>query len=76
MSEGADRKTTLGHIQTGNPDVDRVQRETAARLNPILRSLPDFSTVPEVTGAKGGNTALASLLSALAGMGMIKDSTT
>jgi hypothetical protein len=31
---------------------------------------------PTVTGAKGGNAALASLLSALAGLGLIVDSTT
>lgn len=33
-------------------------------------------TVPDVTGSKGGNTALASLISALASLGLITDSTT
>lgn len=31
---------------------------------------------PTVTGSRGGNAALASLLSALAGAGLIKDGTT
>lgn len=31
---------------------------------------------PDITGSKGGNAALASLLTALAGMGLITDSTT
>jgi hypothetical protein len=31
---------------------------------------------PTVSGSRGGNEALASLLSALAGMGLITDSTT
>lgn len=31
---------------------------------------------PTVTGSKGGNTALASLISALAGLGLVKDGTT
>lgn len=34
------------------------------------------STVPAVTGSRGGNAALASLLTALAGLGIITDSTT
>jgi hypothetical protein len=31
---------------------------------------------PTVTGAKGGNAALASLMTALAGFGLVTDSTT
>ncbi len=31
---------------------------------------------PTITGSKGGNAALASLLSSLAGLGLITDSTT
>lgn len=34
------------------------------------------STVPVVTGSKAGNVALASLIKALAGLGLIQDQTT
>ena len=33
-------------------------------------------TKPTVTGAKGGNAALTSLMTALAGLGLVTDSTT
>lgn len=35
-----------------------------------------FANPPEVTGSRGGNAALASLLTSLAAQGYIKDSTT
>ena len=42
----------------------------------ILPTYPYGGTKPTVTGAKGGNAALTSLLSALASLGIITDSTT
>lgn len=38
--------------------------------------VPIPSTLPVVTGSRGGNAALASLLTALAGLGLITNSTT
>ena len=35
----------------------------------------DFTTIPTVTGSRGGNAALASLLTALDDMGLINNST-
>jgi hypothetical protein len=43
-------------------------------LNAVGKIVP--STVPAVTGSRGGNAALASLLTALAGLGLITDKTT
>jgi hypothetical protein len=53
----------------------RVQDHLLSQLNPILRS-PITSTKPTVTGSKGGNAALASLIAALVSLGLITDKTT
>lgn len=42
----------------------------------IRPAYPYGDTKPTVTGAKGGNAALTSLLSALASLGIVTDSTT
>jgi hypothetical protein len=60
-------------LRTDDSDLSRVQDEIARAVNPALRKL---DTVPAVTGSCGGNAALKSLVSALAGMGLITDHTT
>jgi len=49
-------------------------RNSASTLQTLLTLDPD--NIPDVTGVQGGNTALASLLTALADIGLITDSTT
>lgn len=60
--------------------MDSVERR-AALLNDAQGALRDFISpvngkAEVVTGAKGGNVALANLITALAKIGLIKDSTT
>ena len=50
----------------------RLDVQGNARISGTL----SVGTVPSITGSRGGNAALASLLSALAAMGMIIDNTT
>lgn len=49
-------------------------RELSVRTDQLKDSL--LSSPPSVTGSRGGNAALASLLTALDGLGLITDSTT
>lgn len=41
-----------------------------------VKAAAAFATTPTITGSRGGNVALASLLSALASLGVVVDSTT
>lgn len=61
-------------LRTTDPDLARVQDAVARAVNPLLKRLD--GTPPTVTGSRGGNAALASLLSALATLGLIVDETT
>lgn len=64
----------LSKIQHPNDEiVNRVQDNLVGTLNPILKQV---QAATSVTGSRGGNAALASLLSALARAGIIKDNTT
>jgi hypothetical protein len=64
-------------ILSDDPTLNRVQDHLASVLNPVLKQLPNkIGTKPTVSGSKGGNAALASLISALASMGLITDKTT
>jgi hypothetical protein len=57
---------------------------TSLNLSYIAGTIPGYNTLsntayatkPTITGSKGGNAALASLLTALANLGVITDSTT
>lgn len=53
--------------------INRVQDNLVGTLNPVLKQV---QAATSVTGSRGGNAALASLLSALAKAGIIKDNTT
>lgn len=52
------------------------QSQLDVQGNARISGTLSIGTVPSITGSRGGNTALASLLSALAAMGMIVDNTT
>jgi hypothetical protein len=67
----------LARIPTGNVALDRWQDEVISKLNPVLaRRILSGEPAPVVTGSKGGNAALASLIAALAELGLVKDETT
>jgi chaperonin GroEL (HSP60 family) len=63
----------LSRLEVADPVANRNQENVRSALNPVLKALQ--SRTP-VTGTKGGNAALASLLSALAAAGIIEDKTT
>lgn len=63
----------LSQIQTKDDATNRSLAQIRAVVNPMLKKLQASTAV---TGAKGGNAALASLISALAAAGIIKDETT
>lgn len=63
----------LSRIQTGHEPTDRALDQARAVINPALAKLQAGAVV---TGSKGGNAALASLISALAAAGLITDKTT
>jgi hypothetical protein len=66
----------VSKIVTGLPELDRVQDSWAAVLNPALARTFEIPAVPPtVTGSRGGNAALASLITALVSLGLIKDGT-
>lgn len=68
---------SLTKLQTTDANLNRVQDELLRTLNPVLRAIPPgIGDVPSVTGSRGGNAALASLLTALDAVGLIKDETT
>jgi len=55
--------------------------DKAPKANPVFTGTVTFDTLapttkPTVTGSRGGNAALASLLTGLAGLGVLTDSTT
>ena len=52
------------------------QAETLRSIEQHFAKMQPLQTRQTVTGAKGGNAALASLLTALANLGFIIDSTT
>lgn len=62
----------LSRIQSDDPILNRIQDHHMEVVNPVLR---DLGTTPLVTGAKGGNAALTSLIAALVQIGLITDGT-
>ena len=68
------RQTQLG------ADAGRAHSEVSAAVGNLEKqvgSLQDLTRNPlTITGSRGGNAALASLLTALAGLGLVKDGTT
>lgn len=65
---------SISKIQHPNDEiVNRVQDNLMATLNPVLKAVQAKTTV---TGSKGGNAALASLIAALVRAGIITDGTT
>lgn len=67
------RLRILTKIQSKDEVVNRLQDQLLEVVNPVLR---DLGTAPRVTGSRGGNAALASLLTALVQIGLIEDGTT
>ena len=63
----------IPRIQVQDEAAQRAHDRTRAVVNPVLQRLQAAAVV---TGSKGGNTALASLISALAAAGLITDKTT
>ncbi len=63
----------LSKILVDDDRLNRWQDQVIGVLNPVLQQL---GQVPTVTGSKGGNAALASLISALVKIGLIEDKTT
>lgn len=59
-------------LQIGDETTDRMFDRLRAVVNPALKQLQAGTTV---TGSRGGNAALASLLTALAAAGIIVDKT-
>jgi hypothetical protein len=69
------RSFTKLHVESA--DLNRVQANVAAAIDPVLRVLPPgIGDRPRIIGSRGGNAALASLLSALDAAGIIVDETT
>lgn len=64
---------SISRIQVQDEAAQRALDRLSSVLNPILKKL---QTGAVVTGSKGGNAALASLITALAAAGIIKDQTT
>lgn len=63
----------LSKIQVDDERINRWQDHVLSVVNPTLAKL---SSAPAVTGSKGGNAALASLITTLASLGLITDKTT
>ena len=65
------RQTQLG-------DASRAHSEVSAAVANLEKQVGELQTKnpPTITGDKGGNAALASLVTALAGLGLVKDGTT
>lgn len=63
----------LTKIQSKDEVFNRFQDQLLEVVNPVLR---DLGTAPVVSGSRGGNVALGSLLTALAQIGLIEDKTT
>ncbi len=68
----ADTVKQLTKLLTGNETVDRVQDHVMAQVNPTIKRIQSGAVV---SGSKGGNAALASLIAALAAAGIIQDKT-
>lgn len=66
-------KKRIARVHSTDPVVNRIQDHLAEVLNPLLGRL---DSKPVVTGSRGGNAALASLLTALHILGLITDRTT
>ena len=71
-------KQRLRQTQLGDPG--RAHSEVSAAVANLEKQVSEAQSLtknpPTVTGDKGGNAALASLLTALAGLGVVKDGTT
>lgn len=57
-------------------ELARVSADTTSRLGSVEAVIATLSEAPRVTGSRGGNAALESLLTALAELGLITDETT
>jgi hypothetical protein len=69
--------TTLSLPPTGDPTTDQNNRRVMQAVNELGRQLRAVNGAPPtVTGSRGGNAALQSLLAALASLGLIVDKTT
>ena len=68
--------TRYAPLRSGDEGLDRAQDEIARVLNPALKRIADLGAAPVVSGSKGGNAALTSLISALVSLGLITDRTT
>jgi hypothetical protein len=68
---------SISTLQHSDPETQRALDEIKAKVNPIMRSLPNgIGNNPTVTGNKGSNAALTNLIAQLAAMGLITDGTT
>ena len=59
----------LTKILSDDPVLNRVQDQLAEKVNPLIRKLQIER--PRISGSRGGNAALASLLDALDALGVI-----
>jgi hypothetical protein len=66
----------LPGVRSGEEVADRNLDSQRSVLDPALKKLARLTARTTVTGAKGGNAALASLISALVSAGVITDKTT
>lgn len=72
-------KQRLRQTQLGD-DAGRAHSAVSAAVASVEKQVSELqgltSSPPTITGSKGGNAALASLITALAGLGLVKDGTT
>ena len=67
----------IARLHTDDVNLNRAMDYLVAALNPVLaRPVLSDDPLPVVTGSKGGNAALGSLVAALAKLGLVKDETT
>lgn len=70
------KTTTIG----GDPSVQQVVQRHQAGIDQIEQNVGQLQKLtaspPTVTGSKAANAALASLISALVSLGLVKDGTT
>lgn len=65
-----------GFVSELDEPTRRAVLDLQRRIAELERQVEIISTAPAVTGSRGGNAALASLLAALVAAGLIVDSTT
>lgn len=73
-------RNTMVKTTTVDADPSMALQRQQAGIDQVERSVGQLQKLtaapPTVTGSKGANAALASLITALAGLGLIKDGTT